>query len=475
MDAPQTTIWLSVFALLLIGLSVAVGKIWPSLLFYSRKFLHVSAISLLAYQVEVIDNKFNVTLGLCLLAIEFLLVFLVMKGFFEIEGRKSWGIIYFLPPVVFLLLFFRDYHSQIATSIAVLAFSDGTSAIVGRIFQRILSKYGSKSIFLKRISVFNNIKWGHDQKTVVGFVVFIFTTVFILCLRNVVDQFFIVFYIAFFIATVELLSGKGSDNFFIPLVTFFLMLFFQNRESQVVEFVDKYGLFLYLCIPLILIVLRLKWLSVSGVVFAVHLAALVLLSGLSLLPLLVFFILGTLAGKLNKKVVSDNKHNKPRDAFQVLANGGMVLIVLFLASFKQFNMDANLWMLVSIAIASADTLSSEIGMRFGSKTFNILTLNPIEKGLSGGVSVAGFIGAFLGAVFVACFDIDHFYFILFWGISGSVVDSLLGILFQAKYSFNGRLTDQELGSLVKGYSFVTNDAVNFLSNFIVVLLAYCMC
>lgn len=472
MFEPQSTFWLSVLALISIGLSVLIGKIWPSLLFYSRKFLHVAAISLLAYQVELIDNKLNVALGLCLLAVEILLIFLVLKGFFEIEGRKSWGIVYFLPPIVFLLVFFPDYNAQIATSIAVLAFSDGISAIVGRIFQRILSKTETQSKVLTRLANFNKIHWGHDQKTIVGFLMFVFITIIVLYVRNASNHILIIVYIAFIVATVELLSGKGSDNFFIPLITFFLILFFQNREIHVVQFVDKFGLFLYLCIPLILIVLKLKWLSISGAVFAFHLGVMVLLSGLSLLPLMVFFVVGTLAGKLNKKVVSDNKHNKPRDAFQVLANGGMVFIIILLASFEQFKLDANLWMLVSIAIASADTLSSEIGMKYGKITYNILTLKPLEKGLSGGVSMAGFWGAFLGAACVACFDNDHFFFVLFWGIIGSVVDSLLGILFQAKYTFNGKLTDQKSGSLVQGYSFVTNDAVNFWSNLIVVLIAY---
>lgn len=469
----QSTFWLSVLALLFIGLSILMSKIWPSTLFYSRKFLHITVISLLAYQVHLLDPKWNVAFALILLAIEFVLILLVFKGFFEIEGRKSWGIVYFLPPIVFLLVCFTHYNDLIALSIGILAFSDGLSAILGRYFQGLLYRNQSVSPFFIQFSRVNNIQWGQDQKTLIGFMVFTFTTMLILILNDVFNNSLIVFYMAVALASVELLSGKGSDNFFILLTAFFLLLFFQNRETEIIRFCDQYSFWLWVSIPLVFIVLRLKWLSISGVFFAVHLAVLVLLSGQSLWPLIAFFVVGTVAGKLNKQAITDSKHNKPRDAFQVLANGGMLFIFIFLSLFDVLNFNLNLWMLVSIAVASADTLSSEIGMKFGKSTVNILTLKPVEKGLSGGVSFAGFVGALIGASVVACFDTQHFYFIIFWGMMGSVIDSLLGMLFQAKYSLNGMLTDQKRGIVVKGYAFITNDSVNFWSNLIVVALAYC--
>ncbi len=468
----QSIIWLSVLALFFIGLSIVIGKIWPAALFYNRKFLHVSVISLLAYQVKLMDAKWNVPFSLILLVVEILLIVAVFKGFFEIEGRKSWGIIYFLPPIIFLLLCFSDYNQQIALSIAILAFSDGLSAIFGRMFQSFLSTKQTRFSFAEQIARRNTIQWGQDQKTVFGSMIFTLATMLILHWNDESSSGIKLVYMALALASVELLSGKGSDNFFIPLASFFVLLFFQTRETELIEFLNQYSWVLVLFIPLVLLILRLKWLNYSGVFIAVYLAAFVLLSGLSLWPMVAFFVMGSLAGKLNKRVLTDEKHNKPRDAFQVLANGGVVLILIFFSSFNSFNIDLNLLMLISISVASADTLSSEIGMKFGKKTFNIITFRPIEKGLSGGVSFPGFVGAILGAFAIACFDFEYFYYILFWGILGSVVDSLLGLILQAKYSNNGVLTDQKVGDLVKGYAFITNDAVNFWSNLLVVFLAY---
>ena len=57
---------------------------------------------------------------------------------------------------------------------------------------------------------------------------------------------------------------------------------------------------------------------------------------------------------------------------------------------------------------------------------------------------------------------------VFAGFLGSLLDSIIGLLFQAKYKRNGQITDIESVEFVGGYRFVTNDMVNDLSNVIVV-------
>jgi uncharacterized protein (TIGR00297 family) len=202
-------------------------------------------------------------------------------------------------------------------------------------------------------------------------------------------------------------------------------------------------------------------------VFAGLIALFLLLANWSLFPIITFFILGTIAGKLNKNVDSDKKHSKPRDAFQVLANGGVTLVlsVLYLI-YKVWYLEV--LMLVSVSVACADTLSSEIGMKFGKKTFGILNFRALSKGVSGGVSWFGFLGAFLGAVVIGVFWLEYFWLIVVSGFLGSIIDSVLGLLFQAKYKRDGQVTDIESVELVGGYRFVTNDMVNVLSNVIVV-------
>jgi uncharacterized protein (TIGR00297 family) len=228
------------------------------------------------------------------------------------------------------------------------------------------------------------------------------------------------------------------------------------------------GVFLVLMV----INLKFKWLSQSGFVFAAILGSIVLMNGMSLWPLIVFFLLGTLSGKLNKSDISDVKHSKPRDAIQVLANGGGVLVIVLIQTHLDPSENLDTFMLVSVAVACSDTLSSEIGMRFGKKAYNIFTWREVPKGLSGGVSIPGFIGAVIGAFAIALFGGNEFGFILFWGIMGSIIDSILGMLFQAKYYHSGVLSDRKEGELVKGYAFMTNDLVNFGSNILVLILYF---
>jgi len=409
----------------------------------------------------------NQFIGL-LLGIELILLFAVNYGFFYSEGRKSWGIVYFLPPTILLLFLFPSQIFLISVSLKIVAFSDGFSAIMGRIFESKFKHYLQVSVgnsFWKKFAQFNHITWGSDSKTFIGSYVFFVSTIVILGVTQIPFQW--ILFSAFVLTSTELLCGKGSDNLFIPLLSFVLIQFSKNHLFIELDYwVIGIGVFMLL----MFINLKFKWLSQSGFIFAAILGSIVLMNGMSLWPLIVFFLLGTLSGKLNKSDISDAKHSKPRDAFQVLANGGGVLVIIFIQTLLGSDENLNTFMLVSIAVACSDTLSSEIGMRFGKKAYNIFTWREVPKGLSGGVSIPGFLGAFIGAFAIAFFGGNDFYSILFWGIMGSMIDSILGMLFQAKYINGGILSDRKEGELVKGFSFVTNDFVNFSSNILALIL-----
>jgi uncharacterized protein (TIGR00297 family) len=401
-----------------------------------------------------------------------LLIVAVLKGFFYSEGRRSWGIVYFLPAVILLLLIFPNEKFYIFQSVLILALADGFSALFGRMFERYLES--SSNSTLQKIKEWNKIQWGTDKKTVFGSLVG-FVLVYLICYLHFPYNRDGVLLLAFFLVSLivtitEILGSKGNDNFFMPLVSFVLLKIFIGRYilRRVVDLNDmNFWFYLILFFSAAFLLMRMKWLSISGVVFAGLIALFLILANWSLLPIITFFILGTLAGKLNKNVESDKKHSKPRDAFQVLANGGVTLVlsVLYLI-YKVWYLEV--LMLVSISVACADTLSSEIGMKFGKKTFGILNFKLLPKGVSGGVSWFGFLGAFLGAVVIAVFRMDYFWIIVFAGFLGSIIDSIIGLLFQAKYKRDGQITDIESVEFVGGYRFVTNDMVNVLSNVVVV-------
>jgi uncharacterized membrane protein len=262
-----------------------------------------------------------------------------------------------------------------------------------------------------------------------------------------------------------------------------------------------------LILPLIIEVglVRWHWLTVSGAVAAGFLAFVVLfLAKWSIFPLVIFLVLGSLAGKIraNAKEGGDAKQGKARDHWQVLANGGIFLLLAMLAFLNEsgwldsflgihtevlrFSETCHLLALISLAVSCADTLSSDFGRVWGGSPRNIITGKRMIKGVSGGVTGAGFVGAFLGAVSIAIFvfwsefpslgsSVSAFWLVAVFGFIGSILDSVLGVLFQAKYldDSGNQVDSSDSGrrSLNAGYRWVTNDVVNAITGVLMLLVA----
>jgi len=262
-----------------------------------------------------------------------------------------------------------------------------------------------------------------------------------------------------------------------------------------------------LILPLIIEVglVRWHWLTVSGAIAAGFLAfVVVFLAKWSIFPLVTFLVLGSLAGKIraNAKEGGDAKQGKARDHWQVLANGGIFMLLAMLAFMNElgwldsfsgihtevlrFSETCHLLALISLSVSCADTLSSDFGRVWGGSPRNIITGKRMIKGVSGGVTGAGFVGAFLGAVSIAIFvfwtelsslgsSVSAFWLLAFFGFIGSILDSVLGVLFQAKYldDSGNQVDSSESGrrSLNAGYRWVTNDVVNAVTGVLMLLVA----
>jgi uncharacterized protein (TIGR00297 family) len=196
-----------------------------------------------------------------------------------------------------------------------------------------------------------------------------------------------------------------------------------------------------------------------------------------LLPLFVFF--GSSIGIERllpaRTGASDAKDEQPRDAVQVLCNGGVYGLVCLLD-------EPETLLLIAMAVATADTWASAVGKYFGQPTYDMLRLRRVPVGLSGGVSVAGTAGGAAGAILIAAlgfplsdsFPWSSFLFVAIWGWWGMLLDSVLGALLQTRYAApSGRLTDRSGTDhrLVGGYRWVTNDLVNLLAMGLTVGLA----
>lgn len=248
-----------------------------------------------------------------------------------------------------------------------------------------------------------------------------------------------------------------------------------------------------------------NWLTISGALTAWFLAfVVVFLAKWSIFPLVTFLVLGSLAGKIraNAKEGGDAKQGKARDHWQVLANGGIFMLLAMLAFMNElgwlesflgihtevlrFSETCHLLALISLSVSCADTLSSDFGRVWGGSPRNIITGNRMIKGVSGGVTGAGFVGALLGAVSVAIFvfwtelsslgsSASLLWIVVVFGFMGSVLDSVLGVLFQAKYldEMGNQVDSSESGrrSMAAGYRWVTNDVVNAVTGVLMLLVA----
>jgi uncharacterized protein (TIGR00297 family) len=203
--------------------------------------------------------------------------------------------------------------------------------------------------------------------------------------------------------------------------------------------------------------------------------------------LIAFFLSSTgmsLYRKIEKEALEQiQEKGSRRDYLQVLANGGVgtTCAILFRITGRP------VWavcFVASLAAANADTWAGELGVLAEKPPVSIITMKRVARGISGGVSLLGFSSAFFGALFIAfvfaagnlAADLVPARFAALIvpaalaGFLGSLIDSLLGATIQAQYlsAEGGALTEKSKSAgvanrLVRGFAFITNDAVNLAS------------
>jgi uncharacterized protein (TIGR00297 family) len=177
-----------------------------------------------------------------------------------------------------------------------------------------------------------------------------------------------------------------------------------------------------------------------------------------------------------------------RNAWQVMANGGLFGLLIVLG---EFTGDTRLLVagLGALSAAAADTWATEIGTLWGGAPRSILTGGVVAPGASGGVTAAGSLASVVAAALMAA--AAHWTFVLsgldgspalavlVGGIGGSLGDSVLGATLQSKRWCEQCRTWTERKVHVcqyrtrhaSGLRWMNNDTVNLLATAIGAALA----
>jgi len=290
---------------------------------------------------------------------------------------------------------------------------------------------------------------------------------------------------------VELMTPWGLDNITVPIAVFVVLAFLLPLPDV---WIVRIGWALGLNVAIAAAAYLRRSVTASGAVTGAALGFAIYLSGGLYFwsVLMAFFFSSTILGHLKgaRKDAAESIHSKKRrrDAVQVLANGGVAAGMAALHALTGRPIFL-LGFAILLAAANADTWASEIGVHSRRDPVSILTFHAIPRGTSGGISPLGLLASTAGALFIALWFAVGYWLSFGWtglelpamvaaitggGFLGSVIDSVLGAAVQAQYRDNLRrvLTEKRhdaegvANRLVKGFHFMTNDAVNAASGLI---------
>lgn len=440
----------------------------------SRKILHFTSSISAGLSVFITEDKFLlITIGIAASIITYFLIKLDIFKSIHNERAKSWGIFYLpLAYTLMILFLFPANETAIFSSMLILGVADSLAAAVGS-FKA--NKY---------------YKLTGDQKSLVGSVTFFLSTFMIIVLFSstqflnnilLIDIVLVAFTSGLLLTAIEAISSKGIDNLTVPLFASILFLVVNENFSQ--EFILNLFLGVILAGMVAVVSIKYKFLTLSGSVATFILAGFIFGFGgwKWSIPIMTFFILSSLLSKVRKKtnenVESYFEKSGTRDYLQVFANGGLGGLLVIYNQFSYSDLNYYIY-LASLAAVCADTWATEIGTLRKRITYNILNFKKTEQGISGGISLVGTFGAFLGSLVIALsgfFWIDlnwlhYFLLMIAAGLFGSFFDSFLGATFQSQgqCSVCSKITEKEFhcGAVTthyRGVKWLNNDAVNFLA------------
>ncbi len=402
--------------------------------------------------------------------------------------RHNLGTVYYaFSFLVLVVLFWENYKIIIIAAMMVMAVGDAAAAIVG---QNVRHPHSYRLI--------------HDQKTIEGsLTMFVVSTVavfltFLLYPPNLATSNHTLVYLLVFslmaglIATIsEAMGNQGNDNLSVPLFTA-IVLYFLLKGGHPQHFQFLIAIFLGAVVAFVSY--RIRILTANGAMATFLLACVIFGFGgwQWAIPILAFFIFSSLLSNVGK-VSFDEVFEKGsrRDYLQVWANGGIAGLLMIT---EVFNPHPFLYFsyIGALAAATADTWSTEIGMRLGRRPRLISNFKIVHPGTSGGVTLSGLGGALIGSLVLTLTGIGFLtnppftkkltvlLLLTITGLIGSLVDSLLGATWQVqnRCPICQKITEKKIHCQtattlpISGVRWLDNDMVNFINTIAGAVVAY---
>ena len=226
---------------------------------------------------------------------------------------------------------------------------------------------------------------------------------------------------------------------------------------------------------------RIRALSISGAIAATFIGAVATAAGWAFAFVLVFFFASAVAVSRFRAKQKEARLSPviakggARDAFQVLANGGVFAAAALWLIASEDSL-ASFAAIGALAGASADTWATEIGSLSKRNPRFILTGRPVSTGTSGAVTLLGFSAAFAGAAVIGLVSwmtglgTGALKACIVAGLAGAIADSLAGAIVQSRRWCDScdaptERTVHSCGAPTRpagGISWMDNDTVNFL-------------
>ena len=394
------------------------------------------------------------------------------------QSRITYGTIYFPIGYFIITVCFWQYTELLIISLSILTIADPIASYVG-----------------EKTSNNNAFTIWKDKKTIEGTAAFFITsTVIIFLLAQLLFNFsptylpLFTLFTAISVTAAEITSSRGSDNLSIPIISILFMLGFLEAIPSIslnltsILFSEKL-LLIYLITLLFYIAYRLNTLSLDGLFGGMIMGTLIILLGSEyhLMCMAIFFILSSLLSKVLKRASFYRSKGSKRDIVQVYANGGIALLICIIGHFNNDPIMIYLFF-SSVAAAMSDTWGTEFGKLSKHKPVSIVSFQPVNHGMSGGITRIGTIGSLLGSCIIGLsawlllpIQSHIIYGIILSGLLAALFDSILGATVQGKYKDqSGDITEKgtENNNLFQGYSFINNDMVNLLNTTISPIIMY---